>query len=36
MKSGIAPLFDKTKAIKDIQIAKNLKELRSSFGSTNQ
>ena len=35
-KSGIAPLFDKTKAIKDIPIPKNLKELRSFFGSTNQ
>ena len=35
-KSGIAPLIDKTKAIKDIPIPKNLKELRSLFGSTNQ
>ena len=35
-KSGIAPLIDKTKAIKDIPIPKNLKELRSFFGSTNQ
>ena len=35
-KTGIAPLFDKTKAIKDIPIPKNLKELRSFFGSTNQ
>ena len=35
-KSEIAPLFDKTKAIKDIPIQKNLKELRSFFGSTNQ
>ena len=35
-KSGIAPLFDKTKAIKDIPIPKNLKELGSFFGSTNQ
>ena len=35
-KSGIAPLIDKTKAIKDIPVPKNLKELRSVFGSTNQ
>ena len=35
-KSGIAPLIDKTKAIKDIPIPKILKELRSFFGSTNQ
>ena len=35
-KSGIAPLIDKTKAIKDISIPKILKELRSFFGSTNQ
>ena len=35
-KSGIALLIDKTKAIKDIPIPKNLKELRSFFGSTNQ
>ena len=35
-KSGITPLFDKSKAIKDLPIPKNLKELRSIFGSTNQ
>ena len=35
-KSGIAPITDKTKAIKDIPTPKNLKELRSFFGSTNQ
>ena len=35
-KSGITPLFDKSKAIKDLPIPKNLKELRSFFGSTNQ
>ena len=35
-KSGIAPLIDKTKAIKDIPFPKNLIELRSIFGSTNQ
>ena len=35
-KSRITPLIDKTKAIKDIPIPKNLKELRSFFGSTNQ
>ena len=36
LKSGITPLFDKSKAIKDLPIPKNLKELRSFFGSTNQ
>ena len=35
-KSGIAPLIDKTKALKDISIPKNLKEISSFFGSTNQ
>ena len=35
-KSGIAPLIDKTKALKDISIPKNLKEICSFFGSTNQ
>ena len=35
-KSGNTPLFDKSKAIKDLPIPKNLKELRSFFGSTNQ
>ena len=35
-KSGITPLFDKSKAIKDLPIPKNLKELRSFFGSINQ
>ena len=35
-KSGIASLIDKTKAIKQIPTPKNLKELRSFFGSTNQ
>ena len=35
-KSGIIPLFDKSKAIKDLPIPKNLKELRSFFGSINQ
>ena len=35
-KSGIDPKIDKTKAIKDIPIPKNLKELRSFSGSTNQ
>ena len=35
-KTGIAPLFDKTKAIKDLPIPKNLKKLRSFFGSKNQ
>ena len=34
--TGIAPLFDKTKAIKDLPIPKNLKKLRSFFGSINQ
>ena len=35
-KSGITPFFDKSKAIKDLPIPKNLKELRSFFGSINQ
>ena len=35
-KTGIAPLFDKTKAINDLPIPKNLKELRLFFGSKNQ
>ena len=35
-KTGIAPLFDKTKAIKDLPIPKNLKKLRSFFGFINQ
>ena len=35
-KTGIAPLFDKTKAIKDLPIPKNLNELRSFFGSLKQ
>ena len=35
-KTAIAPLFDKTKEIKDLPIPKNLKELRSFFGSVNQ
>ena len=35
-KTGIALLFDKTKAIKDLSIPKNLKELRSFFRSINQ
>ena len=34
--TGICPLFDKTKAIKDLPISKKLKELRSFFGSINQ
>ena len=34
--TGISPLFNKTKAIKDLPIPKNLKELRSFFGSINQ
>ena len=32
-KTGITPLFDKSKAIKDLRVPKNLKELRSFFGS---
>ena len=35
-KTGIVPLFDKSKAIKDLPIPKNLKDLRSFFGSINQ
>ena len=35
-KTGIVPLFDKSKAMKDLPIPKNLKELRSFFGSINQ
>ena len=35
-KTGIIPLFDKSKAIKDLPIPKNMKELRSFFGSINQ
>ena len=35
-KTGISPLIDKTKAKKDLTIPKNLKELRSFFGSINQ
>ena len=34
--TGISSLFDKTKAIKDLPIPKNLKELRSTFGSINR
>ena len=33
---GIAPLIDKTKAIKVITFPKYLKQLRSCFGSSNQ
>ena len=32
-KTGIIPLFDKSKAIKNLPVPKNLKELRSFFGS---
>ena len=35
-KTGIIPLFDKSKAIKDLPVPMNLKELRSFFGSLNQ
>ena len=35
-KTGIIPLFDKSKAVKDLPIPKTLKELRSFFGSINQ
>ena len=35
-KTGIIPLFDKSKTIKDLPVPKNLKELRSFFGSLNQ
>ena len=35
-KTGIIPLFDKSKAIKDLAIPQNLEELRSFFGSINQ
>ena len=35
-KTAGIPLEDKTLAIKSIQIPRNLKELRSFFGSTNQ
>ena len=35
-KTGIIPLFDKSKAKKDLPIPKNLKELRSFLGSINQ
>ena len=35
-KTGIVPLFDKSKAVEDLPIPKNLKELRSFFGSINQ
>ena len=34
-KTGILPLFDKSKAIKDLSIPKTLKELRSFLGSIN-
>ena len=34
--TGISPMFDKTKAIRDLLIPKNLKKLRSCFGSMNQ
>ena len=34
-KPEIAPLIDKTNAIEDIPLPKNLKELRSFLGSTN-
>ena len=36
LKNRIIPLFDKSKAIKDLPVPKNLKELRSVFGSINQ
>ena len=32
-KTGIIPIFDKSKAIKDLPIPRNLEELRSFFGS---
>ena len=35
-KTEIIPLFDKSKAIKDLPVPKNLKNLRSFFGSINQ
>ena len=35
-KTGIIPLFDISKAIKDLPVPMNLKELRSFFGSINQ
>ena len=35
-KSGVAPLIDKTKAIKDIPIPKKYKGIKISFGATNQ
>ena len=35
-KTGIIPLFDKSKAINGLPVPKNLKELRSFFGSINQ
>ena len=35
-KTGIIPLFDKSKATKDLPVPKNSKELRSFFGSMNQ
>ena len=35
-KTGIVPLFDKSKAIKELPVLKNLTELRSFSGSINQ
>ena len=35
-KTGIIPLFDKSKTTKGLTVPKNLKELRSFFGSINQ